>query len=139
LSTSIWEFRDDKDSEPLAAHGPTQSQQSVLQSTANKELTAISIDSNQGASWRLTVLNPTADKKITEHASEPRAIWLATKTQSPDITHVLFELIMGAIAKLVQGDAGLPIHDQLMFLLLRLSSQSLPRKPTLTKFKHHEA
>jgi hypothetical protein len=54
LFTSIWEFRDNKDSERLAAHGPTQSQQSVSQSIANKELAAISIDSKQGASWRLT-------------------------------------------------------------------------------------
>jgi hypothetical protein len=52
LSTSIQEFRDDKDSEPVAAHEPTQSN-----SLYYKELAAISIDSKQGASWRLTISN----------------------------------------------------------------------------------
>ena len=77
-------------------------------------------------------------KQVLEQALQVRVVWLIFKAEGTAIFEVRLELLWKIFAQHVDRRCHFLLHDLLIFLLLRVRFQALPRKAAAQEVHHNE-
>eukprot|EP00613_Pedinella_sp_CCMP2098_P001113 CAMPEP_0171616764 /NCGR_PEP_ID=MMETSP0990-20121206/13681_1 /TAXON_ID=483369 /ORGANISM="non described non described, Strain CCMP2098" /LENGTH=463 /DNA_ID=CAMNT_0012181111 /DNA_START=224 /DNA_END=1616 /DNA_ORIENTATION=+ len=95
---------------------------------ALSEAAALLLHVLHGPVEHVVVLEPLAVEELLEQALQVRVVGTVLEPQRAAVLEVAAELRGVAFAQLLRGGAHLAVHDALVFLLLRVRLEPLPRK-----------